>query len=201
MALFVFVRHGQSEWNLENRFTGEIDIGLSPLGREEARQAGKKLTGIFFNRAFTSALVRAQETLQIILQETGQEDMPVIRNKALNERNYGELQGLNKDDTIRKYGAQQVAAWRRGYETAPPGGESLRDTAARVIPYFEREIAPLLKAGENILVVAHGNSLRALMMYMEKISPELIPAIDIPTGAPRRYTLGEDLAVLQAGYL
>lgn len=201
MSLFVFVRHGQSVWNLENRFTGEIDIGLSTHGREEARQAGKKLAGIFFSRAFTSALKRARETLEIILQETGHQDLPVIKNRALNERNYGELQGLNKDDTVRKYGAQQVAAWRRGYETTPPGGESLRDTAARVIPYFEQEIAPLLKAGENILVVAHGNSLRALMMYLEQISPELITGIDIPTGAPRIYTLDENLAILKAGYL
>ncbi|HEY6082325.1 MAG TPA: 2,3-diphosphoglycerate-dependent phosphoglycerate mutase [Chitinophagaceae bacterium] len=201
MSLFVFVRHGQSVWNLENRFTGEIDIGLSARGMEEARQAGKKLAGIFFNRAFTSALKRAWETLEIILQETGHQDLPVIKNRALNERNYGELQGLNKDDTVRKYGAQQVAAWRRGYEATPPGGESLRDTAARVIPYFEQEIAPLLKAGENILVVAHGNSLRALMMHLEQISPELIAGIDIPTGAPRIYILDENLTIQEAGYL
>jgi 2,3-bisphosphoglycerate-dependent phosphoglycerate mutase len=195
MPLLVIVRHGQSVWNLENRFTGEVDIELSPLGREEARAAGKKLKGVPIAQSFTSALRRAEETLQLILEEIGRPDLPISRNKALNERNYGQLQGLNKAETAIKYGEQQVAIWRRSYDVRPPGGESLRDTAARVLPYYETAIQPLLAAGQNILIVAHGNSLRALMMRLEGISEAKIAEVDIPTGSPRQYTLDAQLVL------
>ncbi|HXB92516.1 MAG TPA: 2,3-diphosphoglycerate-dependent phosphoglycerate mutase [Puia sp.] len=201
MPLLVIVRHGQSTWNLENRFTGEVDVDLTTLGRQEARAAGQKLKGIPFSCAFTSVLKRAIETLEEILEQTGHPDLPVIRDKALNERNYGTLQGLNKADTAEKYGAEQVAVWRRSYSVRPPGGESLADTVARVIPYYQRAIEPLLKKGENILVVAHGNSLRSLMMYLENISPEHIPDVDLPTGHPRQYTMNDQAVVEKVAYL
>jgi 2,3-bisphosphoglycerate-dependent phosphoglycerate mutase len=200
MPLLVIVRHGQSTWNLENRFTGEVDVELTPAGREEALTAGKKLAGIPFDCCFTSVLKRAQETLDIILEEIKQPGIPVIKDKALNERNYGNLQGLNKAETAEKYGEQQVNIWRRSYDIVPPGGESLKDTAARVIPYYQAQIEPLLEEGKNILVVAHGNSLRALMMYLEKISPEAIVEINIPTGMPRFYSFDEQLKITGAFY-
>ncbi len=184
----VIVRHGQSQWNLENKFTGEVDVPLTKQGRNEAREAGKKLTGIVFGRCFTSMLIRAQETLEIILQEIHQPGIPVIKDKALNERNYGELQGLNKAEMAEKYGKHQIDLWRRSYDIVPPGGESLKDTAARVIPYYEKNIEPFLRS-ENILIAAHGNSLRALMMHLEHINPEKIPFVDIHTGAPRIYEM------------
>jgi 2,3-bisphosphoglycerate-dependent phosphoglycerate mutase len=189
MPLLVLVRHGQSEWNLENRFTGETDIGLTPKGRMEARVAGDKLKGLTFSHAFTSMLVRAIETLELILQQTGQADCPVSRDHALNERNYGRLQGLNKADVAREYGDAQVALWRRSYSVRPPGGESLADTAARVLPYYHAAIEPILREGKDVLIVAHGNSLRALMMFLEGISEEAIAEVDLPTGVPRRYEL------------
>jgi 2,3-bisphosphoglycerate-dependent phosphoglycerate mutase len=201
MPLLALVRHGQSAWNLENRFTGEVDVDLTELGRQEARAAGKRLSGISFSRAFTSMLKRAEETLELILDEAGLKDLPVIRDKALNERNYGQLQGLNKAETAQKYGDQQVLVWRRSYSVRPPGGESLEDTAARVIPYYEMKISPALKTGENILVVAHGNSLRALMMRLENISEEDIAEVNLPTGKPRLYTMDADLKVLRVEYL
>lgn len=201
MPLLVLVRHGQSTWNLENRFTGETDIDLTPLGREEAKAAGKKLTDTSFARCFTSVLRRAVDTLTLILEASGHPDLPITRDKALNERNYGQLQGLNKAEIAQQYGDEQVAIWRRSYAVRPPGGESLQDTAARVIPYYTKEIEPLLKKGENILVVAHGNSLRALMMHLEHINEEAIAAIDIPTGTPRVYTLHEDLSIANVAYL
>lgn len=201
MPLLVLVRHGQSVWNLENRFTGEVDVALTPLGREEARTAGKKLTGISFFRCFTSVLQRAEETLTLILEESGHPNLPVTRNKALNERNYGQLQGLNKAETAKKYGEHQVVVWRRSYAVRPPGGESLEDTAARVIPYYKKAIEPLLSQGENILIVAHGNSLRSLMMYLEHISEEKIADVDLPTGIPREYNLNGQLQVEGVTYL
>jgi len=201
MPLLALVRHGQSAWNLENRFTGEVDVDLTPLGRLEARAAGKKLSGILFSRCFTSILERAEETLAIILEETGHTDLPVIRDKALNERNYGQLQGLNKAETAQKYGDEQVLIWRRSYSVRPPGGESLEDTAARVIPYYKSKIEPLLAKGENILVVAHGNSLRALMMQLEKIDKAAIAEVTLPTGAPRLYTMDQGLQILRVEYL
>jgi len=196
----VIVRHGQSQWNLENKFTGEVDVPLTALGREEALNTGRKLKGIIFGRAFTSLLIRAQETLQIILQVIDQLSIPVIKDKALNERNYGDLQGLNKATMAEKYGNEQIDIWRRSYEVVPPGGESLKDTAARVLPYYKKNIEPLLKK-ENILISAHGNSLRALMMYLENIDAAKIPLVNIPTGASRVYEMNEELKVVSAKYL
>jgi len=201
MPLLALVRHGQSAWNLENRFTGDVDVDLTPLGREEARSAGKKLAGIHFTRSFTSILKRAIETLDIILEESPVKEMPVVRDKALNERGYGQLQGLNKADTAKKYGEEQVAIWRRSYTVRPPGGESLADTAARVIPFYSVNIEPCLKKGENILIVAHGNSLRALMMHLENISEEDIASVNLPTGTPRLYTFDERLSLQTVVYL
>jgi 2,3-bisphosphoglycerate-dependent phosphoglycerate mutase len=201
MPLLVIVRHGQSVWNLENRFTGEVDVELTPQGRDEARAAGKKLKGVAITQCFTSVLRRAEETLQLILEVIGRTDLPISRNKALNERNYGQLQGLNKAETAVKYGEQQVALWRRSYDVRPPGGESLQDTAARVIPYYRTSIEPLLAAGQNILIVAHGNSLRALMMLLEQISESKIAEVNIPTGSPRLYTLNAQLAIEKVAYL
>ena len=201
MSLLILVRHGQSQWNLENRFTGETDVPLTDTGREEAHNAGLKLKGYVFNRAFTSVLERAKETLQIILTVIGQTKIPIVFNKALDERNYGTLQGLNKTETAAKYGEQQVAIWRRSYDVQPPGGESLKDTAARVIPYYQKEIEPSLKAGENIIISAHGNSLRSLMMYLEHIPEDKIVKVEIQTGMPRLYKLDEQLNILEVKYL
>jgi 2,3-bisphosphoglycerate-dependent phosphoglycerate mutase len=201
MPKLVIVRHGQSQWNLENRFTGWIDIDLSPKGIEEAKSAGKKLIGYKFDKAFTSALTRAQKTLEIILEEIGQTGIPVEKDKALNERMYGDLQGLNKDETREKFGAEQVHIWRRSYDVAPPNGESLKDTAARVLPYWEAKIVPELKSGKEILISAHGNSLRALVMHLENLSKEEILATEIPTGVPKYYELSADLKVIEAKYL
>jgi 2,3-bisphosphoglycerate-dependent phosphoglycerate mutase len=201
MPQLVLVRHGQSTWNLENRFTGETDIPLTELGRDEARAAGVKLRDIRFSQGFTSELQRAVDTMTLILEEARQQQLPVTRNRALNERNYGELQGLNKKDVAEKYGDHQVAIWRRSFAIRPPGGESLADTAARVIPYYQTAIEPLLKQGKDILVVAHGNSLRSLMMYLENIGDEAIADVDLPTGIPRRYILDDGLKVQGVEYL
>ncbi len=195
----ILVRHGQSVWNLENRFTGWTDVALTPEGEAEARQAGEKLKGYHFDRAFTSALSRAQETLRIILEVIGQTDVPVECDMALNERHYGDLQGLNKEETAQKFGQEQVHLWRRSYDVAPPGGESLKDTRERVIPYFDSHIKPLVLAGQTILVVAHGNSLRALVMVLDNISPEAIPDLNIPTGVPLLYSA--DGTLVNRGYL
>ena len=189
MPLLFIVRHGQSVWNLENRFTGWADVDLTPLGEDEARHAGDLLKPYPIDAGYTSVLTRAIHTLTIILKAVGKPDLPVTQDAALNERNYGDLQGLNKTETARKYGADQVLAWRRSYAQTPPGGESLADTYHRVIPYYQQTIEPELKAGKNILIAAHGNSLRALMMYLEHISPEAIEHIDLATGVPRRYDL------------
>ncbi|MGB9697504.1 MAG: 2,3-bisphosphoglycerate-dependent phosphoglycerate mutase [Ignavibacteria bacterium] len=201
MPDLVIVRHGQSQWNLENRFTGWIDIDLSEKGIEEARNAGEKLKGYKFDIAFTSALVRAQKTLEIILEIIGQKDIPVIKDKALNERMYGDLQGLNKDETRKKFGDEQVKLWRRSYDIAPPNGESLKDTAARVIPFYEGEIVPELKAGKNVLISAHGNSLRALVMHLENLSKEQILETEIPTGIPKVYKLDDSLKIIESYYI
>lgn len=183
MGHLVLLRHGESQWNLENRFTGWIDVPLSTEGREEAMAAAQKLSGYRFDRAFTSRLVRATETLRVVLAAIGQEQIPLEESLALNERMYGDLQGLNKEETIKKYGAQQVEVWRRSYEVRPPGGESLQDTAARVLPYYEEWIKPALGNGNTVLIVAHGNSLRALVMHLEHLSPQQIVDLTIPTGA------------------
>ena len=193
--LLVIFRHGQSTWNLENKFTGWVDVELTPKGIEEAKAAGEKLKGFVFNEAFTSVLKRAQETLRIALEVCGQNKIPVTNDIALNERKYGDLQGLNKAETALKFGDEQVKIWRRSYDVAPPNGESLKDTAARVIPYFEKVIAPKLKAGENIVIAAHGNSLRALIMHLEKMTPEEILKFEIGTGQPRVYELNTDLNI------
>ena len=199
--LLTLIRHGQSTYNLENRFTGDADVPLTPFGRQEALQAGQKLKGIRFDLAFTSLLQRAEETLQIILKEIGQTTIPVKRDKALNERRYGDLQGLNKAETSVKFGEAQVLIWRRSYEVRPPGGESLEDTFNRTVPYYKSEIEPELLAGKNILVVAHGNSLRALVMYLEHIGKDDILKLNIPTGIPRNYSFDSTLKLMAASYL
>ncbi|MBL8007404.1 MAG: 2,3-diphosphoglycerate-dependent phosphoglycerate mutase [Ignavibacteria bacterium] len=201
MAKLVIVRHGQSQWNLENRFTGWIDIDLSPAGEEEALKAGEKLGNYKFDEAFTSDLIRAQRTLDIILKEINQKDIPVSKDKALNERMYGDLQGMNKDECRKKFGDDQVKIWRRSYDTPPPNGESLKDTADRVLPYYKKYIEPELKKGKDILISAHGNSLRALIMYLEKMSSEEILRTEIPTGNPREYIFDENLNVISAKYI
>ena len=164
MKQLVLIRHGESQWNLENRFTGWVDVPLSPRGEEEAKEAGKKLQAFRVSQTFTSVLTRAIKTLEIVLEEIGQPDLVVEKNQALNERMYGDLQGLNKAETVEKHGAEQVKLWRRSFDVRPPGGESLKDTADRVIPYYQEKIWPALLSGGSILVVAHGNSLRALVM-------------------------------------
>jgi 2,3-bisphosphoglycerate-dependent phosphoglycerate mutase len=201
MSYLIVLRHGQSQWNLENRFTGWVDIDLSEQGIREAQEAGEKLKGYKFDKAYTSVLIRAQRTLDIILDIIGQKDIPIEKDKALNERMYGDLQGLNKDELRVKYGAEQVQIWRRSYNVAPPNGESLKDTAARVIPYWESKIVPDLKDGKRILISAHGNSLRALVMYLEKISEQDIVKTEIPTGHPKYYLLDKDLNILEKKYL
>ena len=201
MAQLTLVRHGQSTYNLENRFTGSLDVPLTLLGEDEARLAGQKLKDFRFDVAYTSTLVRAWETLRIILEEIEQTSLPIIKNSALNERMYGSLQGLNKAETALKYGEAQIEIWRRSYEVRPPDGESLEDTYHRTVPYYQWEIEPKLKTGKNVLIVAHGNSLRALKMYLENISPEEIVKVNIPTGTPRNYLFDGNLKILSVDYL
>lgn len=201
MSTLVIVRHGQSAWNLENRFTGWVDVDITEKGETEAKQAAEKLKGMKFDYAFTSGLKRAQRTLDIILKGIGQGDLHVEKNEALNERHYGDLQGANKAETAEKYGDEQVHIWRRSFDIAPPNGESLKDTLDRVLPYFEKEIVPLLKSGKNIIISAHGNSLRALIMYLEKLSPEEILKVEIPTGQPKEYQLDENLNILKTEFV
>lgn len=201
MARLVLLRHGESQWNLENRFTGWVDVPLSPKGIQEAQQAGNKLRGFTFNRAFTSVLTRANETLRLALEVIGQPTIPIEKDKALNERMYGELQGLNKAETAKKYGEEQVKIWRRSYDVRPPGGESLKDTAERVLPYYENKIKPFLLKDETILIAAHGNSLRALVMQLERLSREQVLELNIPTGAPLLYELDTEGKVLSHRYL
>jgi 2,3-bisphosphoglycerate-dependent phosphoglycerate mutase len=195
--LLVLVRHGQSEWNLKNLFTGWKDPDLTDQGVAEARDAGRKLKsqGFVFDVAFTSALLRAQHTLDLMLTELGQTGLPVERDQALNERDYGDLSGLNKDDARKKWGAEQVHVWRRSYDVPPPGGESLKDTLARTLPYYVQEILPCVLRGQRTLVAAHGNSLRALIMVLEKLSPEGIIARELATGVPIIYRLNADATV------
>jgi 2,3-bisphosphoglycerate-dependent phosphoglycerate mutase len=197
--LLVLVRHGQSEWNLKNLFTGWKDIGLTEVGIEEARAAGRKLKaqGIGFDIGFTSALKRAQDSMTFTLAEMGLSQIPVMKNLALNERDYGDLSGLNKDDARKRWGEEQVHVWRRSYDAAPPGGESLRDTAARVLPYYIQEILPHVLRGERVLVTAHGNSLRALVMVLERLGPQEIVARELATGVPLIYRLNADATVAQ----
>jgi 2,3-bisphosphoglycerate-dependent phosphoglycerate mutase len=191
MSRLVLVRHGQSEWNEKNLFTGWRDPDLTAQGVSEAKAAGVALKagGMSFDLAFTSNLQRAQKTLSLLLGEQGQTDLSVTRHEALNERDYGDLAGLNKDDAREKWGEEQVHIWRRSFDTPPPGGESLKDTAARVLPYYEAEILPLVQAGKDILIAAHGNSLRALVMRLEGLSPEQILDVNIDTGVPYIYAM------------
>jgi 2,3-bisphosphoglycerate-dependent phosphoglycerate mutase len=201
MARLILLRHGESQWNLENRFTGWVDVPLSPRGIQEAKDAGEKLRGFTFDRAFTSVLARANETLRLVLDTIGQTGIPTEKDKALNERMYGELQGLNKAETAKKYGDEQVKIWRRSYDVRPPGGESLKDTAERVLPYYEQTIKPHLLKGDTILIAAHGNSLRALIMELEQLSREQVLELNIPTGAPLLYELDNRGTVLDHRYL
>ncbi|MBR2118287.1 MAG: 2,3-bisphosphoglycerate-dependent phosphoglycerate mutase [Afipia sp.] len=195
--LLVLVRHGQSEWNLKNLFTGWKDPGLTELGVKEAIGAGRKLKeqGLTFDVAFTSVLTRAQTTLDLALKEMGQTGIPITRNLALNERDYGDLSGLNKDDARAKWGEEQVLVWRRSYDVPPPGGESLKDTLARTLPYYVQEILPCVLRGQRTLVAAHGNSLRALIMVLEKLTPDQILKRELGTGAPVVYRLNADATV------
>ncbi len=183
----ILLRHGQSTWNRDNKFTGWVDVDLSPLGAEEAHKAGKRLKNVSIDHVFCSELKRAIDTATIALEEAGQADCPMTKNQALNERHYGDLQGLNKAEVAQQYGNQQVHVWRRSYDIAPPGGESLKDTYLRVIPYYFKEIEPLLKAGKTVLIVAHGNSLRALLKELDKIPDSEISQLEIPTGIPIFY--------------
>ena len=195
--LLVLVRHGQSDWNLKNLFTGWKDPDLTEQGIDEAKAAGRKLKeqGLSFDIAFTSALTRAQHTLALMLAEIGQTGLPTTKNLALNERDYGDLSGLNKDDARKKWGEDQVLIWRRSYDVPPPGGESLKDTLARALPYYVQEILPGVLNGKRTLVAAHGNSLRALIMVLEKLTPEQILKRELATGVPVIYRLNADSTV------
>jgi 2,3-bisphosphoglycerate-dependent phosphoglycerate mutase len=183
------LRHGQSQWNLENRFTGWVDIELTPQGEMEATEAGKKISvaGIHVDQGFTSVLKRAIETLVLCLRAAGQEGIPVEYDQALNERHYGDLQGLNKAETAEKFGAEQVKIWRRSYAVRPPNGESLKDNAARTLPYFESHIIPALMDGKNVLISAHGNSLRAIVMKLDNLTEDQVIELNIPNGVPIVY--------------
>lgn len=195
--LLVLVRHGQSDWNLKNLFTGWKDPDLTPKGIEEAVAAGQRLKklGLTFDKAFTSDLVRAQNTLKLVLQELGQEGLETFQDQALNERDYGDLSGLNKDEARKKWGEEQVHIWRRSYDVSPPGGESLKDTVARVLPYYVQAILPRVMRGERTLVAAHGNSLRALIMVLDGLSPSAITKVELNTGEPIVYRLRDDTSV------
>ena len=198
-GILVLVRHGQSEWNLKNLFTGWKDPDLTEKGVEEAKSAGQKLKakGIVFDIAYTSVLLRAQHTLDLMLDELGQAGLPISRDQALNERDYGDLSGLNKDDARAKWGEEQVHVWRRSYATQPPGGESLRDTGARVWPYYLHLIQPHVMRGEGVLIAAHGNSLRALIMALDGLTPDEVVKLELPTGLPVVYRLNEDTTVAE----
>lgn len=197
MSFLVLVRHGESQWNLENRFTGWVDVPLSEKGIEEAKKAGERLKkeNIRFDKAYASDLQRAQNTLKLILEKLGQENIPVEKDKALNERHYGDLQGLNKAETAKKFGEEQVKIWRRSYDIAPPKGESLKDTAARTLPYFDSKIAVDVKAGRNVIVAAHGNSLRSIVMRLDKLTKEQVLELDLGTGVPLIYRLDENMHI------
>jgi 2,3-bisphosphoglycerate-dependent phosphoglycerate mutase len=196
MSTLVLLRHGQSQWNLENKFTGWVDVPLTALGEEEARGAGAKLKGIRFDKAYTSDLQRAQKTLALALEVSGQPNVPVTRNQALNERHYGDLQGLDKAETAKKYGDEQVKIWRRSYDIPPPNGESLQDTAARTLPYFNQHVVPDLKAGKNIIVAAHGNSLRSIVMELDKLTREQVLELNLDTGVPTVYEFDSNMKIL-----
>jgi len=201
MPDLILLRHGESQWNLENRFTGWVDVPLSSRGEAEARKAGEKLRARKIDKLYTSVLVRATETARLALEAAGIGPLPTERDAALNERMYGDLQGKNKAEAAAQFGAEQVKIWRRSYDVKPPGGESLADTAARVLPYWEGHILPDLQAGKNVLVVAHGNSLRALVMHLDHLTREQVIQLEIPTGAPLLYQMGPDGTVREKRYL
>lgn len=198
MPILVLVRHGESQWNLENRFTGWVDVPLSEKGVTEAKKAGERLKkeNIHFDIAYTSNLQRAQNTLKYILEGINQSSLQVIKDEALNERHYGDLQGLNKAETAQKFGDEQVKIWRRSYDIAPPKGESLKDTAARALPYFDSKVANDLKSGKNVIVAAHGNSLRAIVMHLEKLTKEQVLELNLATGVPIIYHFDANLKIL-----
>ncbi len=211
MPNLVLLRHGESQWNLENRFTGWVDIPLSSKGEQEAKNAGEKLKGYKFDKGYTSVLRRAINTLDIVLKITGQESLPLERDKALNERHYGALQGLNKEETAQKYGKEQVHIWRRSYDVPPPKektelnpdaiSESLKDTAARTLPYFASKIVPDIRVGKNVIVAAHGNSLRSIVMELDQLTKEQVLELNIPTGVPLLYVYDDKGAILERRYL
>jgi len=211
MPNLILLRHGESQWNLENRFTGWVDVPLSSKGVQEAREAGEKLKSYSFDKAFTSVLKRANDTLTIVLKIIGQENIPIEYDKALNERHYGALQGLNKAETAQKYGDEQVKLWRRSYDVPPPSDvtelnpdgycESLKDTAARTLPYFDAKIVPEIRAGRNILVAAHGNSLRSIVMQLDNLTREQVIELNIPTGVPLLYIYDAAGEILERRYL
>jgi len=211
MPTLILLRHGESQWNLENRFTGWVDIPLSPKGEEEARKAGEKLKSFKFVKAYTSVLKRAIDTLNIVLKVIGQEKIPIEYDKALNERHYGALQGRNKAEVGEIYGAEQLKIWRRSYDVPPPKdvtelnpdgvSESLKDTAARTLPYFDSKILPDVLAGNDILVAAHGNSLRSIVMKLDNLSRQEVLELNIPTGAPLLYVYDKDGTIKEHRYL
>lgn len=201
MPLLILLRHGESEWNLQNRFTGWVDVDLSPLGLHEAAIAGKLLAKFKVDYLFTSVLKRAIRTAEIVLNEMGIENIPTERSQALNERHYGDLQGLNKAETGEKFGLEQLKLWRRSYDIAPPNGESLKDTQERVMPFYFERILPKIKEGKNILISAHGNSLRALVMHLNKLSKEEVLELNIPTGIPLVFEVDDDVNVIESYYL
>jgi 2,3-bisphosphoglycerate-dependent phosphoglycerate mutase len=201
MPDLILLRHGQSQWNLENRFTGWVDVPLSERGETEARAAGEKLAGRRFGVVFTSVLKRAIDTARLALATAGHPDVRIVRDQALNERMYGDLQGLNKAEAAARWGDEQIRQWRRSYDVRPPGGESLADTAARVLPYWEQVILPELRAGHDVLIAAHGNSLRALVMHLDGLSRDEVLQLEIPTGAPLLYEMRADGTVRAKRYL
>jgi 2,3-bisphosphoglycerate-dependent phosphoglycerate mutase len=201
MPDLILLRHGQSQWNLENRFTGWVDVPLSTKGEAEARAAGETLRGRRIDLLYTSVLKRAIDTATIALEAAGITPPPTVRDEALNERMYGDLQGLDKAEAATRWGAAQVKLWRRSYDVRPPGGESLADTAARVLPFWESRILPDVRAGKNVLVVAHGNSLRALVMHLDGLTREQVLELEIPTGVPLLYDVALDGHVAGKRYL
>ena len=201
MPALILLRHGQSQWNLENRFTGWVDVPLSPTGEDEARAAGEKLRGRHIDKLYTSVLRRAVDTATLALEAAGTTVPVTERDAALNERMYGDLQGLNKAEAAKRFGDAQIKLWRRSYDVRPPGGESLSDTAARVLPYWESHVLPDLQAGRDVLVVAHGNSLRALVMHLDGLSHAEVLELEIPTGAPLLYEIGTDGRITGRRYL
>jgi 2,3-bisphosphoglycerate-dependent phosphoglycerate mutase len=196
MGKLILLRHGESQWNSENRFTGWIDIGLTEKGKREAFDAGKLIKDIPIDCAFTSVLIRAIDTLTEALRGADQELVPVMKDPALNERMYGDLQGLNKTECVEKFGAAQVKIWRRSYDVPPPNGESLKDTAIRTLPYFEKDILPLVEQGKNVLISAHGNSLRAIVMNLDKLTKEEVVELNIPNAVPIVYEIDEEGKVI-----